>query len=118
MQIGKQGTQTNSLDTTRLGKPAHMTVDAAANEVYVADGYCNHRVIVFDAETGAFKRQWGAYGKPPTDDKMPAYDPSAAAVAAVRQSGALRAASRATGWSTFATGPTIACRCSARTERS
>ncbi|HWL88712.1 MAG TPA: hypothetical protein VNO21_23075 [Polyangiaceae bacterium] len=78
MQIGKSGDQTNSLDTTRLGKPANMTVDAAANELYVADGYYNHRVIVFDADTGAFKRMWGAYGKPPTDDKLPAYDPAAA----------------------------------------
>jgi hypothetical protein len=78
MQIGKQGNQTNSQDTTRLGRPANMTVDAAANELYVADGYYNHRVIVFDADTGAFKRMWGAYGKPPTDDKLPAYDPAAA----------------------------------------
>ena len=77
MQIGKQGNQTDSQDTTRLGKPANMTVDATANEIYVADGYFNHRVIVFDSETGAFKRQWGAYGKPSTDVKMPAYDPSA-----------------------------------------
>ena len=34
-------------------------------------------MVVFDAKTGAFKRMWGAYGKPPTDNKMPAYDPSA-----------------------------------------
>lgn len=77
MQIGKQGPQTNGLDTTRLGRPANVTVDAATNEVYVADGYFNHRVIVFDADSGAFKRMWGAYGKPPTDDKVPAYTPSA-----------------------------------------
>jgi len=77
MQIGKPGPQTNSLDTTRLGRPANMTVDTAANEVYVADGYHNHRVIVFDAETGAFKRMWGAYGKPPTDEKVPPFNPSA-----------------------------------------
>ena len=77
MQIGKSGTQTNSADTTRLGKPANMSVDTAANEIYVADGYYNHRVIVFDTETGAFKRMWGAYGKPPTDDKLTAYDPAA-----------------------------------------
>ncbi len=78
LQIGKPGEQTNSADTTRLGKPANMTVDAAANELYVADGYYNHRVIVFDATTGAFKRMWGAYGGKPTDDKAPAYDPAAA----------------------------------------
>ncbi len=77
LQIGKPGDQTNSTDTSRLGRPANMTVDVAANELYVADGYYNHRIIVFDATTGAFKRMWGAYGKPPTDDKTPAYDPSA-----------------------------------------
>jgi DNA-binding beta-propeller fold protein YncE len=78
MQIGKSGPQTDSKDTTRLGRPANMTVDAAANELYVADGYYNHRIIVFDSETGAFKRMWGAYGRPPTDEKVGAYDPAAA----------------------------------------
>jgi hypothetical protein len=78
MQIGKSVPQTDSNDTSRLGRPANMTVDIAANELYVADGYFNHRVIVFDSETGAFKRMWGAYGKPPTDEKMPAYDSAAA----------------------------------------
>jgi DNA-binding beta-propeller fold protein YncE len=34
----------------------------------VADGYGNHRVIVFDADTGAFKRMWGAFGAKPVDD--------------------------------------------------
>lgn len=77
LQIGKQGPQTNSLDTSRLGKPAQVTVDPTNNEVYVADGYYNHRVIVFDGDTGAFKRMWGAYGKPPTDEKLAAYDPAA-----------------------------------------
>lgn len=76
MQIGKKGPQTNSLDTSRLGRPADTEVDIAANEVYVADGYQNHRVIVFDADTGAFKRMWGAYGKPPTDEKT-TYNPDA-----------------------------------------
>jgi DNA-binding beta-propeller fold protein YncE len=44
-----------------------MVVDAAANELYVADGYVNHRVIVFDTVTGSYKRHWGAYGKRPDD---------------------------------------------------
>ncbi|AIQ92064.1 hypothetical protein [Methylobacterium oryzae] len=78
MQIGKSGPQTDSQDTTRLGKPANVDFDMAANEVYVADGYFNHRIIVFDRDTGAFKRMWGAYGKPPTDDKLGPYDPAAA----------------------------------------
>ncbi|GJD61628.1 hypothetical protein [Methylobacterium frigidaeris] len=77
MQIGKSGPQTNSRDTTRLGRPANMQVDPETNELYVADGYYNHRVIVFDAETGAFKRMWGAYGEPPTDEAQGPYDPAA-----------------------------------------
>ncbi len=71
LQIGKVGPQTGNTDTTRLGQPAGVEVDATANEVYVADGYYNKRVIVFDATTGAFKRQWGAYGKPPSDAEKP-----------------------------------------------
>ena len=67
MQIGKQAAQTSSNDTARLGRPAGIEVDVAANEVYIADGYQNRRVIVFDADTGAYKRHWGAYGKPPVD---------------------------------------------------
>jgi DNA-binding beta-propeller fold protein YncE len=76
LQIGKKGALTNSADTTRLGRPADVAIDAATNEVYVADGYQNHRVIVFDADTGAFKRMWGAYGKPPADEKI-TYNPAA-----------------------------------------
>ncbi len=67
LQIGKPGQGNGSNDTANLGAPANMVVDAAANELYVADGYVNHRVIVFDATTGAYKRHWGAYGKAPDD---------------------------------------------------
>ena len=76
-QIGKDDGTKGSSSTTRLGRPAHMLTDPDAGEIYVADGYGNHRVIVFDLSTGAFKRMWGAYGKPPSDDKMPAYSPDA-----------------------------------------
>ena len=65
LQIGKVGPQTGSADTTRLGRAAGVEVDIDAREVYVADGYHNNRVIVFDSDTGAYKRHWGAYGKPP-----------------------------------------------------
>ena len=77
MQIGSIGPSKGSNDTTQLGKPAETAVDEAANEIYVADGYGNHRVIVFDATTGAYKRHWGAYGNKPSDDKQAAYDPKA-----------------------------------------
>ena len=74
MQIGK-AVRTSEQRSEPVGRVAALTLDSAANEIYVADGYGNHRVIVFDADTGAIKRQWGAYGKPPTDDKLPPYDP-------------------------------------------
>jgi DNA-binding beta-propeller fold protein YncE len=67
LQIGHQGKNGGSNDTQNLGGTANMVVDAAANELYVADGYVNHRVIVFDATTGAYKRHWGAYGRKPDD---------------------------------------------------
>jgi len=76
MQVGKPETPGGSNSQTRLGRPAHMLTDDAAGELYVADGYGNRRVIVFDAKTGNYKRHWGAYGtKEPTDDKLPPYKP-------------------------------------------
>ncbi|MCA0200099.1 MAG: hypothetical protein LCH56_04590 [Proteobacteria bacterium] len=77
MQIGSAGPSKGSLDTTQLSGPSNMVVDPEANEVYISDGYGNHRVIVFDADTGKFKRQWGAYGKAPTDNDIGRYDPAA-----------------------------------------
>jgi DNA-binding beta-propeller fold protein YncE len=76
LQIGKAGQGKGSNDTSNLGKPAGIQIDEAAREVYVADGYGNRRVIVFDSETGAYKRHWGAYGKTPSDTPMPAYNPA------------------------------------------
>ncbi len=67
LQIGKRGMSKGSLDTANLNNAADMWVHAPTNEVFVADGYINRRVIVFDADSGAFKRMWGAYGKPPDD---------------------------------------------------
>lgn len=67
LQIGRKGKGRGSNDIENLGGTANLTIDRAANELYVADGYVNHRVIVFDATTGAYKRHWGAYGKKPDD---------------------------------------------------
>jgi DNA-binding beta-propeller fold protein YncE len=43
-------------------------VDPETNELYIADGYTNHRIIVVDARTGMYKRHWGAYGQNPVSD--------------------------------------------------
>ena len=77
LRLGRRGRTGGSADTTLLGRPADMAVDLAAREVYLADGYGNRRVIVFDSETGAYKRHWGAYGRPPDDSELGAYDPAA-----------------------------------------
>ena len=65
MQIGHRGQSTGNLDTQNVHQATDVFVDTEANEVYVADGYGNKRVIVFDSETGDFKRMWGAFGNPP-----------------------------------------------------
>jgi DNA-binding beta-propeller fold protein YncE len=76
MQIGKPGQSKGSNDIENLKGPAKLFVDPKTNELYVADGYGNHRVIVFDAETGKYKRHWGAYGKKPDDTNLGRYNPN------------------------------------------
>ena len=67
LQIGRRGRSMGSTDTENFRQPADMWVHPETNELFVADGYGNRRVIVVDADTGAFKRQWGAFGNPPLD---------------------------------------------------
>src|SRR5439155_2884136 len=76
MQIGKPRSSKGSNDIANLRLPAKTFVDKETNKLYVADGYGNHRVIVFDAETGKYKRHWGAYGKPPDDTPLGRYSPA------------------------------------------
>jgi DNA-binding beta-propeller fold protein YncE len=68
MQIGRSNQSKGNADTRNLHRPADVWVHAPTNELFVADGYGNHRIIVLDATTGAFKRMWGAFGEPPVDD--------------------------------------------------
>jgi DNA-binding beta-propeller fold protein YncE len=77
MQFGHQGQSKGSNDTENFGRVAKIFVDPKANEAYVADGYGNKRVAVIDADTGTFKRYWGAYGNKPDDTALPRYDPDA-----------------------------------------
>jgi DNA-binding beta-propeller fold protein YncE len=76
MQIGKSAQSKGSNDTQNLKGAAKMFIDPKTNELIVADGYGNHRVIVFDADTGKYKRHWGAYGKKPTDVNLGRYNPA------------------------------------------
>jgi hypothetical protein len=80
MQIGHPAPATQPADSAShnlLGRPSGIAVDDEAHEVYISDGYMNKRVVVFDSETGAFKRLWGAYGNAPNDADPGAYNPSA-----------------------------------------
>lgn len=76
-QIGKPGMEADSNSTEHFGRVAKIAFDVAANEAYVADGYANKRVAVLDADTGALKRFWGAYGNTPDDADLGPYDPDA-----------------------------------------
>ena len=70
MQNGHSGQSKGSLDTENLNHATKVRVWPKTNEAFISDGYVNRRVIVFDADSGKFKRMWGAYGNKP-DDSVP-----------------------------------------------
>jgi hypothetical protein len=68
LQIGRSNQSKGNDDTRNLHRPADVWVHPPTNELFVADGYGNHRIAVFDADSGAFKRMWGAFGNRPVND--------------------------------------------------
>lgn len=68
LQIGKKGVfdtddgtidgKPNNSSRTLLNRPASFAVDPANGDVYIADGYGNRRVVVFDRD-GHYLRQFG-----------------------------------------------------------
>ena len=112
MQIGHRGQSKGNTDTENVHQPTDVFVDTQAKEVYVADGYGNKRVIVFDSETGKFKRMWGAFGNPPPPTlrrRMPPRRSRRRLPTARRSSGCrTRSRCRATASSTSRTGSTTA----------
>src|SRR5437762_4180854 len=67
-QIGRSNQSKGNADMQNFHRPADVWVYPQTNELFVADGYGNHRIAVFDADSGAFKRMWGAFGNKPADD--------------------------------------------------
>ncbi len=63
-----------------VGTIEEIRVVEADREIYVADNYLGGRVLIFDLDSLAFKRGWGAYGKRlqdiSTDDADHAYTPN------------------------------------------
>ena len=68
VQIGGSNQSKGNADTKNVHRAADVWVHPQTNEAFVADGYGNHRVVVFDADSGAFKRMWGAFANVPVDD--------------------------------------------------
>jgi hypothetical protein len=74
MQIGVKGVcdgvggvcGSPGLNSSRvlLNEPADIAVDPSNGDVYIADGYGNHRVVVFN-KNGVYLRQWGSAGPGP-----------------------------------------------------
>ena len=62
LTIGTPGKMEGPDSHTTLNRPSAIAVDSSTNEVFVAD-MGNRRVVVFDAENGAYKRHWFAYGE-------------------------------------------------------
>ena len=65
LQIGRSGQSKGNADTANVHQAADAFLYRPTNELFVADGYANQRIVVFDAATGAFKRMWGAFGNKP-----------------------------------------------------
>ena len=59
LQIGGRDTSRGNTDTESLHTATDL--DVHDGEVYISDGYGNRRVIVFDADTGEYRRMWGAF---------------------------------------------------------
>jgi DNA-binding beta-propeller fold protein YncE len=76
-QFGFAYASAGSNDMWAFRQVAKVSLDEAANEGYVADGYGNKRVAVIDLDTGKIKRYWGAYGNKPDDTNIGRYNPDA-----------------------------------------
>ncbi len=76
LQLGQAGKPGNNDSQVGLYRPAAIDIDSAGREVYVADGFTNRHVVVFDAETGVYRRHWGAYGNAPDASDTTPYDPN------------------------------------------
>ena len=74
-EIGTANGSKGSLDTNNVRGVAQLRLIPETGEMVLADGYGNHRVSVWDPKTMKFIRMWGAYGKPPTDENIPFFNP-------------------------------------------
>ena len=64
-QYGRRLTCGGDASGDSFGAPTSVLLDTATRELFVADGYKNHRIISIDIDTGECLGIWGAYGKDP-----------------------------------------------------
>ena len=74
LTIGTPGQMDGPDSQTTLNRPSAVAYDAAANEVFVAD-MGNRRIVVFDADAGAYRRHWFAYGEKTSGAAAGPYSP-------------------------------------------
>ena len=70
----KQDNQQTALFPPGIGS---FELDEGAREIFIADGFLNKRIVVYDMDTGAFKRGWGGHGIPLSEidnNPTPNYD--------------------------------------------
>ena len=89
LQIGKHGVHNGSNDVANFWQPTKIFDDAGADEIYVADGYGNRRVIVFDGEDRRLQAALGRLRRQAERREGAALQSEGAAVEAL-QHGALR----------------------------
>jgi DNA-binding beta-propeller fold protein YncE len=65
-QYGQKGKSGGNDSTEWFKSPPSVYHDVKNQELFVADGYGNQRIIAIDSETGKFTRMWGAYGRDPS----------------------------------------------------
>lgn len=73
---GERAKQNNQQTDTLYGIGA-FALDEDAHEIYIADGFVNKRILVYEMDSGAFKRGWGGHGIPLSEidnDPSPNYD--------------------------------------------
>jgi hypothetical protein len=68
LQVGHSNQSKGNADMQNFHRPSGADYYAPTNELFVSDGYGNHRIAVVDADSGVIKRVWGAYGNKPEDD--------------------------------------------------
>lgn len=65
-RYGQRQRYGNDASTEWFGTPVSVYLNPRTRQLFIADGYNNHRVVVLNADTGKFLYSFGAFGQNPT----------------------------------------------------